>query len=99
MTTATPLQPRGAKDLMVQRCSRDEEDALRRILRHHGVPITRKMVEDLGRLLVWVREVEQAKVQLGAQKLSPPLILTVLGSMGIYGGEAIGPMPHGEDEK
>ena len=62
----------------------DEEDAVKRILRHHSVTITPKLVSDLSTLINWVREKER---QFDHQQ--PPLLITVLSQMGIYGGEVL----------
>lgn len=72
--------------------SYDEEDVLRRILRHHDVLTSRKLVDDIGALIEWVRSVEQNKVSLGS-RVSPQPLLVLLSTLGIYGGEAIGPSP------
>lgn len=64
-----------------------EEDALKRILRHHHATITRRLVEDLSTLLAWVREDEATKGRVSPEK--PPLLFTELSKMGIYGSEMI----------
>jgi len=67
----------------------DEADALKRILRHHGVPLASPLVKDLSSLINWVHNLEQSKTRLGTYKNPPPLMLSFLGSLGIHGGEAI----------
>ena len=62
----------------------EEEDAVKRILRHHNVNITPKLVSDLSALISWVREKERR-----APHQHPPLLITVLSQMGIYGGELL----------
>lgn len=66
----------------------DEEDALRRILRHHRIPVTRELVDHLGQLITWVRQGEKAKGSFVRGKEPMPL-LSLLGGLGIYGKEAI----------
>ena len=63
----------------------DEEDAIKRVLRHHHVPVSRKLVDDLADLLSWVHESEQASVHFGHPK--PPFLLVLLSKLGIYGKE------------
>jgi len=67
----------------------EEEDALKRILRHHGVPLKAQLVKDLSSLINWVHTLEKSKSALGTFKDSPPHMLSFLSSLGIYGGEAI----------
>ena len=69
----------------------DEEDALRRILRHHNVAVSREIVRDLSTLINWMLECERAKSHL--TETPPPFLLTVLGGMGIYGAEVVGTVP------
>lgn len=84
-----PLYLRGSMKSLLPA---DEEDALRRILRHHQVQLTDSLVKDLGALINWVHQLEQAKSNFaGAAK--PPYLLSLLSTLGIYGGEAIGPTP------
>lgn len=71
---------------MIVRIPYDEEEALKRILRHHGVSLTRKMVADLSELMGWVHETERAKFKL-TNADPPPYLLVLLSSMGIFGGE------------
>ena len=65
----------------------EEEDALKRILRHHEVELAPKLVNDLGALLNWVHQLEQAKAWSANPK--PPYMLAFLSTLGIYGAEAI----------
>jgi hypothetical protein len=69
-----------------------EEDALRRILAHHGALTSRKLVQDLSALVGWVRETEAAKGRF-ERGTGPMPMLSLLSTLGIYGGEAIGPTP------
>jgi hypothetical protein len=71
----------------------DEEDALKRILRHHGAPVTRKLVSDLSDLMLWVHEFEQLKARFSAAHAYPEPLLVTLSKMGIYGREAIDKVP------
>lgn len=71
----------------------EEEDALRRILAHHEVPVSSEIVKDLCALLKWVHETEQAKQSFSQRGAHPMPILSLLSTLGIYGGEAIGPSP------
>jgi hypothetical protein len=71
----------------------EEEDALRRILAHHGITPNRKLVEDIAALIKWVHESERAKGSFA--KTRPPILMALLGQLGIYGAEAIGPAPSG----
>lgn len=67
----------------------NEEDALKRILRHHSVVPTREVVNDLGALIEWVREDERFKSDFGrGSRFSLPLFM-LLSKLGIYGREAI----------
>lgn len=76
----------------------DEDDALKRILRHHGVALSRPLLRDLSALINWVRKLERSKVALGSFKDRPPYMLSFLGSLGIYGGEAINNTTNSEIE-
>lgn len=67
----------------------EEEDALKRVLRHHGALDDDAIVRDLSTLITWVKECEKAKFSLAGPKKTPPLLFTVLSGMGIYGKEAI----------
>lgn len=69
--------------------SDEEGDALRRILRHHGVPLAPQLVKDLAAFINWVHELERSRMQLGSNKNPPPYMLVFLSSLGIYGSEAI----------
>jgi hypothetical protein len=60
-----------------------EDDALKRILRHHNVPVTSKLMADLSQLINWVRETEQAKAMF--HKTDPIPMISLLGAMGIHG--------------
>jgi hypothetical protein len=72
----------------------DEEDALRRILRHHHAPVDRKLVDDLSTFVDWIKECEQAKIHHLARNHPQPRILgTVLSTMGIYGKEYVDKVP------
>jgi hypothetical protein len=73
----------------------DEDDALKRILRHHHVEVTRPMVEDLSRLINWVRDTESTKAQFKPRQEVPPL-MTILSRCGIYGREYIDKVPVAE---
>lgn len=76
--------------------SYQEEDALRRILAHHHVSPDRPLVNALAALIQWVRQSEQAKARFATSSPgTPPDLLSLLGQLGIYGGEAIGPSPTG----
>jgi hypothetical protein len=72
----------------------NEEDALRRILRHHGIDKP-AAVTDLSALLDWVHQSEQAKVAL-RRGTEPMPLLSLLGTLGIYGKEAIDKVRAGE---
>jgi hypothetical protein len=64
-----------------------EEDALKRILRHHGVTVTREAIVSLSQFINWIRECEAAK---GSFKAMPPMpLLSFLGQLGIYGKEMV----------
>jgi hypothetical protein len=75
----------------------EEEDALRRILAHHGIDPNRKLVSDLSELIKWVHEAEQAKSAFDGKR--PPILMAKLSTMGIFGSEAIGPSPTGGKKK
>jgi hypothetical protein len=72
--------------------SYEEEDAVRRVLRHHGVRVDRELVNALGELLAWVREDQKSK-DWPMNNAAPPLLLAKLSTMGIYGSEAINKVP------
>jgi ABC-type transporter Mla subunit MlaD len=74
----------------------EEEDAIRRILRHHGA-LSEALANALGELVAWVHQSEQAKSKF-AKGPSPAPILSLLSTLGIYGGEAIGPSPSGPSQ-
>lgn len=64
-----------------------EEDALKRILRHHGVTVTREAINSLSQFINWIRETEAAK---GSLTTYPPMpLLSFLGQLGIYGKEVV----------
>ena len=73
----------------------DEDDALKRILRHHGVAVTRPMMEDLARLINWVRDSESTKAKF-KPRTEVPFLTTVLQRCGIYGKEYIDKVPVAE---
>jgi hypothetical protein len=70
-----------------------EEDALRRILAHHDALTSRRLVQDLSALVGWVRETEAAKGRF-ERGTGPMPMLSLLSTLGIYGGEAICPTPN-----
>jgi SpoVK/Ycf46/Vps4 family AAA+-type ATPase len=70
----------------------DEEDALKAILAHHRVKVTRSMVADLSVLIDWVRDCERTKGTFSHSDKSP-LLLTVLSKMGIFGKEIVAKVP------
>lgn len=61
----------------------EEDDALKRILRHHNVPVTSALLNNLSQLINWVHEFEQSKAQFHPQDPIP--MISLLGAMGIYG--------------
>lgn len=71
----------------------EEEDAVRRVLRHHQVPLTRELVRDLGTMLSWVREDERSKAHWASDRRSAPMLITLMSSMGIWGREYIDAVP------
>ena len=67
----------------------EEERALKDILAHHGLT-ERQAVEDVAALLKWVRQRERSKASFGSIPPPPPL-LSLLSTLGIYGGEVLSP--------
>ena len=74
----------------------DEEDALKRILRHHGVTITPGLLDHLGQLINWVHQFEQAKTKL-RKGSEPPYLLVLLSTMGIHGAKVLDRVPVEEE--
>lgn len=69
-----------------------EDDALKRILRHHGIAVgTPGLLDNLSQLINWVHESEQAKAQFHPE--SPIPMISLLGAMGIHGKEYIDKVP------
>ena len=61
------------------------DDAVKRILRKNGVTyMTRPLIDNLGQLINWVIETEQAKASFQRGQEPLPLI-SLLGNMGIHG--------------
>lgn len=76
-----------------------EEDTLRRILRHHNVPMRRELVDHLAELMAWVRADEHAKVIIDPNNRAlhkPPYLVSFLSTLGIYGAEVCDPTPKDE---
>jgi hypothetical protein len=96
VTPASPLPREGvvismSRPTMPPMISIEEEDALKRILAHHSA-LDPQLLKDLSTLLQWVHQLEQAKSSFGERSRPMPM-LSLLGSIGIFGGEAIGPSP------
>ena len=72
----------------------DEEDALKRILAHHHIELTRPMIADLSVFINWVRDCEADKARF--TKTNPPFVSIILSRLGIYGKEAIEKVPVAE---
>jgi hypothetical protein len=66
----------------------DEADALKRILRHHHVPLTGALIDNLGQFINWIHEMERANVSFLHDQKPIPMI-SLLGNMGIYGAEYV----------
>jgi hypothetical protein len=75
-----------------------EEDALCRILAHHQIAPTRKLVEHLSALIKWVHEEEQAKASFD-RRTRPPMLSVLLSTLGIYGKEILGPPPRAATDR
>lgn len=69
-----------------------EEDALKRILRHHDVTVTPKLVADVSVLLEWVRADEAVKARFD-NKTPPPFLISLLSTMGIFGADYLSQVP------
>lgn len=70
----------------------DERGALQAILRHHGIDPDDgdgQLLADLSTFCNWTRADEQAKAGLTGQH--PPLLLVLLGQLGIWGADALTP--------
>jgi hypothetical protein len=70
-----------------------EDDALKRILRHHDVPVTSALLNSISQLINWVRETERVKASFTPHDHGPTPMISLLGAMGIYGKEYIDKVP------
>lgn len=75
--------------------SYDEADAIKRILRHHGA-LSSPLAGDLETFLDWVIAKERAKGSL-VRGTAPMPLLSLLGSLGIYGAEVLNKVGGGDD--
>lgn len=64
----------------------EEDDALKRILRHHDA-LTSELLDHLGQFINWVHECDKLKSQF--QRQDPKPLISLLGGMGIYGADYI----------
>lgn len=69
-----------------------EGDALKRILRHHDIPLTGALMDNLGQFINWIHRMDAAKASFRSDAEPIPLI-SLLGGMGIYGKEYIDKVP------
>lgn len=76
--------------------SYEEADAIKRILRHHG-HLDSPLAGDLETFIDWIIAGERAKTSL-VRGTKPMPLLSLLGSMGIYGAEVLNTVRAGGDD-